>query len=300
MEFDNVLFQLAENLQRTLQFIPEEIKLRCEEIRLRNGLPVCLTVEGKVMFVCRDSAVKNVLPQNPLIATQDDIEQTLSRLCNKSVYMHENEIKQGFIALKGGCRAGVCGMFNAEGMLVSVTSINIRIARQVPDCARELLPHTQKGLLIAGPPGCGKTTILRDTVRLLSSGANGNYYRVAVIDSRSEISGGGALDIGINTDVLYTRNKASGTQIALRTLYPDYIVFDEIGTDEERHSVCDCFNAGVRVITTAHANDLFDITRRNVIKNIISSGAIEKVALISNKKVLKIIDVKELFLGAFV
>ncbi|MBR5472573.1 MAG: Flp pilus assembly complex ATPase component TadA [Clostridia bacterium] len=298
MEFDNAIFQLAEKLQRTLQFIPDEKKLRCEEIRLRSGLPVCLTVDGNVVFVCRDSTVKNVLPQNPLIATKDDIEQTLSRLCNKSVYMHEEEIKQGFVALNNGCRAGVCGMFNAEGMLVSVTSINIRIARQVPDCARDLLPHTQKGLLIAGPPGCGKTTILRDTVRLLSNGVAGNYYRVAVIDSRGEISGGGALDIGPNTDVLYTRNKASGTQIALRTLYPDYIVFDEIGTNEELLSVCDCFNAGVRVITTAHVNDLCDVTRRNVTKGIISSGAIEKVALISNKKVLKIIDVKELFLGA--
>ncbi len=283
-EFDNVLARVAPHIARVLAFLPEEIKCSCEEIRLRAGLPVCLTVDGGVMFVTAESNVAVTLPKNPIIADKNDIEQTLSLLCNNSVYLHESEIKQGFISVKGGCRAGVCGSFNADGMLVSVNSVNIRIARQILGCADPLLQYAEKGLLIAGPPGCGKTTVLRDVIRLLSSGKNGNYYRVAVIDSRCEISGGvGVFDLGVNTDVLYTKNKAVGTEIALRTMFPNIIAFDEIGTADELMGVNNCFNAGVGIVTTAHCNTHSDLNQRKIIKDIIKSGAISYIALLDKR-----------------
>lgn len=300
-EFDNAILQLANNLQRTLSFIPQEIKQHCEEIRLRTELPVCLTVNGKVNFVCKDSAVCDTLPKNPLIATKDDINTTLSMLCERSVYLHENEIKQGFISLANGGRAGVCGIFNAEGMLVEARSLNIRIARQIFNCADYLLPFAAYGLLIAGPPGCGKTTILRDLIRLLSNGADGKYNRVVVIDSRGEISGRGALDLGINTDVLYTYEKSVGIDIALRTMYPDYIVFDEIGTLAELDGVTGSFNSGVGVITTAHCRDEREISQRIITRKIIESGAINRVALLPQKIGLKanVLSVQELKSSAY-
>lgn len=283
MEFDNVIIQTDDKLKRTLQFIPDDVKQKCEEIRIRKSLPVCLTIEGKVAYVCEDSTVSYTLPQNPLVATNEMVNETLARLCNNSIYLHEDEIKQGFISLKNGCRAGVCGVFNVDEMLVSVLSINIRIARQIIGCAKNLIPYTNDGLLIAGPPGCGKTTMLRDIIRLLSNGENGIYNRVVVIDSRREISGSGMMDLGVNTDVIYTDDKSRGTQIALRTMYPQFIAFDEIGTTNELDSVIDCFNAGVKVITTAHCNNENDILKRSVIKKIVEIGAIKNMALLSQQ-----------------
>lgn len=299
-EFDKILQNTHTNIRRVLEFVPPEIKLKCEEIRLRAGLPVCLTIGGEVAFVCKNSKISNSYCDNCLIITSEELNQTLSLLCNNSIYIHENEIKNGYISLKNGNRAGVCGVFNAEGMLVYVTSINIRIARQIFDCALTLaLNFDGVGMLIVGPPGCGKTTMLRDLIRLLSCGKFGKYQRVTVIDSRGEISGGisdkTVNDLGENTDVLYMQNKALGTEIALRTMYPNVIAFDEIATEKELKSVCSCFNAGVGIIVTAHCRDKKDIMQRKITSQIIKSGAVSKVALLSEPGVSpQLFDVKEL------
>ena len=280
-EYDNTIELLTDSLKRPLAFVLDEIKHNCEEIRLRVDSPICLTVKGGVLFVCRDSTVCDALPKNALIASKSDIQQTLSLLCRHSIYLHENEIKQGFISLPHGGRAGVCGVFNGDGMLIGVSSVNIRIARQIFGCAKSLLPHADGGLLIAGPPGCGKTTILRDLVRLLSNGENGRYYRVSVIDGRGEIGGFGTLDLGVNTDVLNMLDKATGTEIALRSMFPDFIAFDEIGTTAELNSVKGCFNAGVKIITTVHCSTKTELFARDVVRQIIESGAVSTVAILS-------------------
>ncbi len=301
-EFGKVMGYISKRISRTLEFIPDDIKQKCEEIRLRAGLPVCLTVGGRVMYVYRDSGVGTLNSNDCFIAYQEDVDITLSLLCNNSVYLHESEIRQGFVSVVGGYRAGVCGSFNTDGMLISVNSINIRISRQIFDCAEPILPYATGGLLIAGPPGSGKTTILRDTVRLLSNGRSGDSLRISVIDSRGEISGGaGVFDLGHNTDVLYTQNKALGTQIALRTMFPNIIAFDEIGTLDELLGVKDCLNAGVDIITTVHCRTKDDLAKREVVKNIIESDAVKTVVLLGKKPgdTPEIIDTKRLKINAF-
>ena len=94
--------------------------------------------------------------------------------------------------MAGGHRVGVCGTAVYEENRVSgirdISSLNIRIAREVYGAADELLRELDKeisGLLIAGPPSSGKTTILRDLARQLSIKGK----KVVVIDERGELGG---------------------------------------------------------------------------------------------------------------
>ncbi len=281
-QFDTALYGVPVRLRRTLEFLPQEIKGLVEEIRIRAGLPVCLTVKGQTLFVCKSGGVSDYITGDILKSTAEEAHESFLLLCKNSVYAHTAELKCGYIIMPCGNRAGVCGSFSSDGKLSHVTSVNIRIAREVYGCADIPASNFCGGMLIAGPPCSGKTTVLRDLIRQLSSGVRGNYYRIAVVDSRGELSGGGGVnDLGENTDVLMIENKALGTEIALRTLSPDIIAFDEIGTACELKSISDCFNAGVDIITTAHISDKDDLMRRSVTRQLIEGGMISNVVLLT-------------------
>ncbi len=299
--FNNVLYALPDRLIPFLQKLSDCVKSNASEIRLRAGLPLALTVKGETVFVRQSGQTQFFISSDLLKVTKSDLEESFKKLCNNSVYAHENELKNGYITMKNGCRAGVCGNLSAEGFLTDISSVNIRIAREVLGCANEIIKkYTCGGLLIAGPPCSGKTTVLRDLVRQLALGNTGRIKKVAVIDSRHEISGssdGISLnDLGPTTDVLICENKAVGIEIALRTMFPDVIAFDEIGTIEELKSVSDSFCSGVDIITTAHIGTIEELTERNVTYKLLKSGAISFVALLPrlHGDKIKIFSVKEL------
>lgn len=299
--FNNVLCVLPDRIRLVLQNLSKCVKENVSEIRLRTGLPLALTVSGETVFVRESGQTQFFISNDLLKTTKQDLEECFKKLCNNSVYAHENELKTGFIAMKNGCRAGVFGNLSDQGFLSDISSINIRIAREILGCANEIIKnYTCGGLLIAGPPCSGKTTILRDLVRQLSLGNAGRIKKVCVIDSRHEISGssdGLAInDLGPATDVLICENKAVGIEIALRTMFPDVIAFDEIGTVEELKSVSDSLCCGVDIITTAHVGSTKELTERNVTYNLLKSGAISFVALLPKLHggKIQIISVKEL------
>ncbi len=299
--FDSALYCLPERLSDILRRLPSSVRASAEELRLRSGLPVALTVMGETVFVTKSSETSFTLCDNLLIADSSQLESTFLSLCEGSVYAHTDELKRGFIMMKNGCRAGVCGTLTEKGGMRDITSVNLRIAKEIQGAANELITHyTGGGLLIAGPPGSGKTTILRDFIRQLSSGFEGRYRRIAVIDSRGELSGSAVLNLGAATDVLVTSCKATGIELALRTLFPDIIAFDEIGSLAELKGVKQSLCSGVSIVTTAHIGSASELMQREITRELIKSGAISQIAVLPrlHGAGIRILGSKELLYAA--
>lgn len=211
---------------------------------------------------------------------ETEFSQLFSRLCGGAPYAYEEELKRGFLTL-GGCRIGVCGTAVAEGGGIAgvkdVRSLNIRFAREIKGAAAPLFArlggNVRGGLLLAGPPACGKTTLLRDLARLLSESGR----KVCVIDERGElaaVSGGlPAVDVGPLTDVLDGYPKTKAAEIALRCLSPDVIVCDEVG-EGEADALIECADCGVDVVAAVHGNE-----RSRRFKALAESGCFRRAAL---------------------
>jgi stage III sporulation protein AA len=273
---------------------------------MRAGKPLAITVGTETVFVTENGQTQFFLSKDLFIVNKSDLEESFKKLCNTSVFAHENELKRGFVVMPNGCRAGVCGDFTG-GSFKEITSINLRIAKEIFGSANDIIRNYKNGgLLIVGPPGSGKTTVLRDLIRQLSNGHTGRLRRVAVIDSRLEISGTNSghstNDLGSNTDILICEDKAKGIEIALRTMFPDIIAFDEIGTTNELKRVSECFCAGVSIITTAHAGNIGEIKSRSVTNLLLESGAVTQVALLPqiHGGKIRLFDTKELLCDAVI
>ena len=258
---------------------------RVAEIRLRTSRPAyAVTLDGRN------------IPCSPPF-TQEDINECFLELCRNSVHSFAREIAEGYITLPGGGRVGFCGTaVIQEGRLTAlrdISSLNIRFPRQVKGCAEELCRRVfSEGLcsvIVCGRPLSGKTTVLRDMARIL-----GQAHRVAVVDSRGELAGvhGGipALDVGENTDVLNGYSKADGIMCALRSLSPEIIICDEIGGDAE--SVRQCMNCGVKLVVSAHAGSIAELTRRPSLCGLIP--LFDKAALLGGcGRLLETADISE-------
>lgn len=274
---------LSARLQQLIRSLPGQVKNTIQEIRLRKDRPVVLRRHGQPYFLQVSARLTQTADASCITVDALELEQVFQRLCAYSVHSFQSQIRAGYITLSGGHRVGICGQAVVEnGLIVSVkniTSLCIRISRAFPGAADEVIaradPSAGGGILLAGPPCCGKTTILRDMARQLSTKSS---VQVALIDEKGELSGGE--HPGLCCDVMYGYPKAEGIQQAIRNLAPQLIICDEIGTRGELIALAEGFHAGVNVAASVHACSLQELYTRPVVQSMLESGGFDRVVLL--------------------
>lgn len=273
---------------------PKELLKAATELRFRNGRGCTISCGEKNYYI------------QGIEVDSSDMETMMQRICQGAAYQFETQMEQGYIPLPNGHRAGICGsyMLNEAGRIQinNISSINLRICREIRHGGEKLLPKLLCddkfcSTLIVSEPCGGKTTLLTDLVRILSE----KGYRCAVIDERGEIAasfrGIPQKDLGVLCDVLDGYPKPYGMMIALRTLAPQVLVCDEIGSEDEVEKMLEAMNAGVPFLATAHARDEEELFNRPQIKRLKEAGAISKVVFLKGAKspgrIRKVITVNE-------
>lgn len=310
---DEIINSLSVNLREKIKSISRN-NINIEEIRLRSQKPLILNANNRDYFYNQNLNKLDTKMDNPYIVTKEDIEQTFQIICKYSIHSFMDDIKKGFITLRGGHRVGLVGKAIVEDGQVKnmkhISSLNIRVSREIIGCSNNVLSHIIRGdnqvnnTLIISPPQCGKTTLIRDIVRNLSNG-NKDYgfkgIKVALIDERNEISGSylgvPQMDVGIRTDIIETCPKDLGIMMLLRSMSPNLIVTDEIGNIDEIKALYTALNGGVNLITTVHGDSIEDIKSRKELSNLLDKDLFKKIIILSAKKgpgtVEKIYDLEE-------
>lgn len=297
---NEIINSLSMSLKEKIKNIQED-NLNIEEIRLRAQKPLILNADNKDFFYNQKLDKLTLNMDNPYIVSKEDIEQTFQMICKYSIHTFMDDIKKGFITLRGGHRVGIVGKAIVEDGQVKnikhVSSLNIRVSREIIGCSDRVLNHIisdnnkVNNTLIISPPQCGKTTLVRDIVRNLSNGSEEFKFKgikVALIDERNEISGSylgvPQMDVGIRTDIIETCPKDIGIMMLLRSMSPNLIVTDEIGSEKEIKALYMALNGGVSLITTVHGDSIDDIKNRKELSSLLDKELFKKVIILSSKK----------------
>lgn len=298
---------VAEKKESILHIFPEHLRGKfsiclqyadsLQEIRLRAGLPVILIIRGKEFFLQREGGLSEN-PGNAYRVTGQEVTEILNHTCNYSLYAFEDEIRQGFITVAGGHRIGLAGqavLENEKSMryLKHVHSLNIRVSHQIRGVSGKILPFLYRdgrlmNTLLLSPPGCGKTTMLRDLIRCISDGNTfGKGCTVSVIDERSEIAGSyqgiAQNDVGMRTDVMDACPKLLGMMMVIRSMTPNVLAVDELGSSEELELLRQAMASGCRILATLHAENLADMQGKDFMERAVKKHFFQRYVVLGKR-----------------
>ena len=280
---------LPPRVREMLASVDEDAPL--EEIRLRAGQPLQLCFTGCERLIY-------AVGGRPAVSAQDCAD-TLSRVCEQSLYAWEEELKSGFVTLPGGYRVGVCGRAvghdGVPARLTDVTSLNFRIGGAVEGAALPVLPLLADGAglprstLVLSAPGCGKTTLLRDLARLCATGAAGvRPCRVGVVDTRFELAGSlrgvPQFDLGPRTDVLSGCTKAVGMRLLVTAMSPEVLVADELSTAADVEAAQEAAACGVRLLAGVHAGEPQTLLARPPLRELLRARLFDRYVLLGRSR----------------
>ena len=285
---DQVIRIFAKEIRRILEQARTDYE-HVQEIRLRVGAPLLLVQENKEYYVSGSGALKTTA-QEAHIVTRKELQETMEYISNYSLYAFEEELRQGFITIQGGHRIGVAGKTVVEDQDIRgmkyISFINVRLSHQVLGCADPVMSYVYDNeqvthTLIVSPPRCGKTTLLRDMIRQISTGSRGSRgVTVGVVDERSELGachqGIPQNDLGIRTDILDCCPKAKGMMMLVRTMSPQVIAVDEIGSRQDMEAVEYVMSCGCKLVATVHGNSVDDIRHKPILQNMVRQRMFER------------------------
>ncbi len=288
MEDYSVVRYFPESIKKLLIKIDESCLDSVYEIRVRTNSPLIIKGKGGERYVYKNGDT-GLIREKAYVCSGSEVENIFNSVCDDSVHSYARELKEGFITVSGGHRVGICGtaVITEKGLktVKNISSINFRIAHQIKGCSDKFFYEYIKkfpcGILVAGAPGSGKTTFIRDLCRNLSG-----EFRISIIDERSEIAavymGKPQNDLGDRCDVFNGYPKKEGIETALRVMSPRIIVCDEIGTKKDVNAIKNLSNAGVEIIATAHAGNKIELYKRRNIMKLVNSGIFRIIIFLDN------------------
>lgn len=289
-EYEFVFDFLPDEIIKSINEFKENRKEFVEEIRIRVNKRVSLKYGQENIFI-------------NYVITKEEMDNILDRIFKGSRYTYQNEIVNGFVTIDGGHRVGLTGeVIIDDGKIINInniSSLNIRISRIIKDVSLFLDDYIVNdnsicNTLIVSVPGQGKTTILKDLIRRISDGKiNGlRSLNVSVVDERCELATNidkeGKNNLGERTDVISNVSKDKGMRILIRSMAPDVIVVDEIGTKDDVEAIKYAVTSGIKGIFTAHGDSFERLIKSPILRELIDLNIIERIIVLSKTEKGKI------------